>query len=693
MACALATQAASWMWHPGQMAAYAQQKCLRESKARCVNVGYPGKFYAPVDSAMFRTIITSDAPVTLAWHASGEADVTLDGKHTDYEDCNVTVAKGEHRILFTVRNGKSLPALMVDRPELKWQVSVNGSDWMSVECDSKRNDPNCFPDEMPELTVRIHPKVIMPVRNAGLKDSTVSIGKNGIALVDFFELEKGTVSLRVRGNGNLRFYVGETAQEAMNRNVRHFEQFDMEPVSLTAIDRRIELPVRALRYLAIECDGEAHIDSLTFNAVQWPVENLMSFSCDDSQINDMFDMGVATLHASTHDFYLDGIKRDFLPCSMDAVVSTFAGDYLFGDRQVSRNCISVAMLPQNPKQSDLGIADYPLHALIGLKQYLQRYGDDGILEQYRDRVLELMDLYVGLTDDRGFIPQSASKTGFIPGWATRNGPDGRGVPSYAQMMLYANYKIAADLCRVWRLGKRVREYERKADMLKKNIMSEFWNRDSLAFVNGYDRHGNPDNRISHHAQYWAVLTGLFPEEHIDNLFTKVLPALPHYYEDVSYEKAYEFLAYSKAGHVREMWRLLDAVFGDWMRQGHSRFPENFSPAASTERQLEFYGRPFGLSLCHGANGAAPVVAILNGFIGFSNDSDIVSGKRIYGFNPDMLHLNRIDARIPVKEGVIELHLRKGARSQITIPAGCSVRIVDNGKPKTLKSAGLYTFTL
>ena len=56
------------------------------------------------------------------------------------------------------------------------------------------------------------------------------------------------------------------------------------------------------------------------------------------------------LHTSTHGFYLDGIKRDYLPWSMDAVLSTFAGDYLFGDEQVSRNSLSVAMLPLNPQK-------------------------------------------------------------------------------------------------------------------------------------------------------------------------------------------------------------------------------------------------------------------------------------------------------------------------------------------------------
>ena len=93
-----------------------------------------------------------------------------------------------------------------------------------------------------------------------------------------------------------------------------------------------------------------------------------------------------------------------------------------------------------------------------------------------------------------------------------------------------------------------------------------------------------DKRISHHAQYWGILADIFPEEHYDNLFENILPNLPNYYEVVSYEKGYEFLAYAKAGRIKELWDHIYGVFGDWMDQGHTRFPENFMMNASRARQ-------------------------------------------------------------------------------------------------------------
>ena len=82
--------------------------------------------------------------------------------------------------------------------------------------------------------------------------------------------------------------------------------------------------------------------------------------------------------------------------------------------------------------------------------------------------------------------------------------------------------------------------------------------------------------------------------------------------------------------------LLNDVWGDWLQQGHTRFPENFSLDATVSQQLMFYDRPFGLSLCHGANGVPPIIVALYGIIGFSQDSE---GESVYTIRPQLLHLD------------------------------------------------------
>ena len=134
------------------------------------------------------------------------------------------------------------------------------------------------------------------------------------------------------------------------------------------------------------------------------------------------------------------------------------------------------------------------------------------------------------------------------------------------------------------------------------------------------------------------------------------------------------------------------VFGDWMDQGHTRFPENFQTEASRAKQLKFYRRPYGLSLCHGANGVPAVVGVLNGLTGFSQSAE---KPNEYTIKPELLHLKWITSRIPVKEGFISVRLNATGGSTIEIPSGCIARVITKGKGKllTLRKAGIYKFKI
>lgn len=108
---------------------------------------------------------------------------------------------------------------------------------------------------------------------------------------------------------------------------------------------------------------------------------------------------------------------------MDAIISALGGDYVFGDRQVTRNGISIALMPSNPKISDWGIIDYPLHALIGLKQDYMRYGDLSTSLMFKERIIQQLALYESVQDVNGFLTATPPTSGFIPGWSRKMGPD------------------------------------------------------------------------------------------------------------------------------------------------------------------------------------------------------------------------------------------------------------------------------
>lgn len=689
-----------YMWYPGQLAAFYQQQCARISKERCVNVGYPGKFFAKNNHAWFRKEVRLKKESSLCWEGPSDIILYINGVKQSVSGKQVILPVGRSSLLFEVTTDDSLPCIILKGAGLEnpdeWQVSMDKEHWTIPESAVMYNKPGVLPDAPQDMTARIKPSQILPMRNAEMQGKDgISIGKNGYVLIDFFHLEIGTLTFQAKGKGTITVRVGETPEEALERDDKKLEQYPLAPVTLSEEGGTITLPERALRYVSLECDKGAEITSLRFDASLWPVEHQMQFETDDDYVNNLFKMSSATLHTSMHRFYLDGVKRDFLPWSMDALVSTLAGDYLFGDQQVSKNGISIALMPLDPQKSDIGIPDYPLHALFGLKQNYLRFGDLATSLQYKDRIIQLLDFYASIVDENGFVHGNYGdrQFGYTPGWSTYNGPVRKGVAAYAQIMLYYNYVTGAYFADLWKESALADRYRKLARNLKKKIFEHFWDDDRKVFINGtMNDNVTVDKRISHHAQYWGILADIFPEEHYDNLFENILPNLPNYYEVVSYEKGYEFLAYAKAGRIKELWDHIYGVFGDWMDQGHTRFPENFMMNASRVRQLVFYNRPYGLSLCHGANGVPVVVGALNGLIGFSQSS---MKTNEYTIKPELLHLKWIHSRIPVKEGYIVLKLNAEGESTIDIPAGCTVRIIKKigKKPLVLREQGGYSFRL
>ena len=689
-----------YMWYPGQLAAFYQQQCARISKERCVNVGYPGKFFAKNNHVWFRKEVRLKKESSLCWEGPSDIILYINGVKQSVSGKQVILPVGRSSLLFEVTTDDSLPCIILKGAGLEnpdeWQVSMDKEHWTIPESAVMYNKPGVLPDAPQDMTARIKPSQILPMRNAEMQGKDgISIGKNGYVLIDFFHLEIGTLTFQAKGKGTITVRVGETPEEALERDDKKLEQYPLAPVTLSEEGGTITLPERALRYVSLECDKGAEITSLRFDASLWPVEHQMQFETDDDYVNNLFKMSSATLHTSMHRFYLDGVKRDFLPWSMDALVSTLAGDYLFGDQQVSKNGISIALMPLDPQKSDIGIPDYPLHALFGLKQNYLRFGDLTTSLQYKDRIIQLLDFYASIVDENGFVHGNYGdrQFGYTPGWSTYNGPVRKGVAAYAQIMLYYNYVTGAYFADLWKESALADRYRKLARNLKKKIFEHFWDNDRKVFINGtMNDNVTVDKRISHHAQYWGILADIFPEEHYDNLFENILPNLPNYYEVVSYEKGYEFLAYAKAGRIKELWDHIYGVFGDWMDQGHTRFPENFMMNASRARQLVFYNRPYGLSLCHGANGVPVVVGALNGLIGFSQSS---MKTNEYTIKPELLHLKWIHSRIPVKEGYIVLKLNAEGESTIDIPAGCTVRIIKKigKKPLVLREQGGYSFRL
>ena len=332
------SESGEYLWYPGQLSAHLQQQRLKESKERCVNVGYPGKFYAPVFKTYFRKEVKLSAETKVEWQSTGIEKVYVDGIESNNYRNSLQLSKGKSILLFEVKTENNLPSIKVtlnNKIDVDgWQASLDGAHWNFAETSPIFGTSGKMPLDDPEIDVVVSPVNILPVRNAIVEKDKAIIHKNGYVLIDFFHLEVGKISFIAKGKGKLTAIVGESPEEALNENSKFFEQQPVEPYELSDNETLITLPERAVRYLKLFCDEGCEVSSIQFIAKIWPVDIQMSFECDNERINNIWNASVATVHTSMHGFYLDGIKRDYLPWSMDAVLCSFGGEYVFSDKQV-----------------------------------------------------------------------------------------------------------------------------------------------------------------------------------------------------------------------------------------------------------------------------------------------------------------------------------------------------------------------
>jgi len=118
-----------YIWYPGQLSAHLQQKRLEESRERCVNVGYPGNFYAPAFQTFFRKKVNLSSETHIEWASTGNVKLSVDGKNTNYTRNQIQLPKGKHTLLFDVKSADNLPSIKVSfdgKSDVdSWQASLD----------------------------------------------------------------------------------------------------------------------------------------------------------------------------------------------------------------------------------------------------------------------------------------------------------------------------------------------------------------------------------------------------------------------------------------------------------------------------------------------------------------------------------------------------------------------------------------
>src|SRR5690606_22080010 len=272
-----------------------------------------------------------------------------------------------------------------------WELSSYQNEWLppaSWRFDSPENRPSQF-------RLAVTPK---EPASKELRDGHpfLDFGRETFGYLQFHNL---------KGAGSVNIYYGESIAEAISPGECYsLDRFDATEAGSRAKDGIYTLEdANAFRYVWIHADAGVSWDRISMLYEYVPLTYQGSFECSDPKLNEIYEMGLYTLHLNTREFFLDGIKRDFWVWSGDAYQAFLMNYYSFFDLDVTRRTL-IALRGKDPLVRHMNtILDYSLYWFISLYDYYLYTGDLGFIKQYYDRAVSLMDFCIKQRNEEGFL--------------------------------------------------------------------------------------------------------------------------------------------------------------------------------------------------------------------------------------------------------------------------------------------------
>ncbi len=633
---------AEWIWYPFDFEIWLnRQVSLRRTER--------GVIYPPVwKMEDFYTTVTFHKKFELKNNevisvlAEGECNVILDRLLAPLKEDKLAISAGAHEIFITVVNRLSPPAIYVRGINLfsdnTWYASRyrgvfeagedNPARWQVVGS-AGYTRPEAPPSRFNLATTRIEPDKLY-------FESSSEI------LVDFGRETFGYLSLEhLEGAGKVQLFYGESEAEA--RSTEHCEVFDEVNLADSGSPTYRLALSRAFRYVYIKTSPGLKIGKVAAYYEFLPVEYRGAFRCDNQRLNEIWDISLYTLHLTTREFFIDGIKRDRWVWSGDAYQSALMNYYSFFDLPVTRRTIT-ALRGKEPPETHLNlIMDYTFYWFIGLEDYLLYTGDFAFIKAQFPNMVSLLEFCLGRTNQDGLLAQKPGDWVFID-WADL---DNRGEVSTEQILFCRSLEVMAGFAGQLAETGLAARYAGLARQLKQRIFEIFW--DS---TNHYLRHNRYQGKLSSgfipHPNLFALMLGYLDDEQTKFVLAYLLDDKKTKKITTPYMRFYELAALGQYGQQAPVVSPILDYWGGMLDNGATTFWETFNPDERGAEHYAMYGRPFGKSLCH-SWGASPIYLIGKYLLGVR---PLKNGYSEYCIEPDRGGLDWIEGSVPTPDGDI-----------------------------------------
>lgn len=629
---------AQWIWYPGDFEFYLGLGFMSARTERGLVITPNWRMENFYNSVKFAKDFVLEEDTYIKIHSTGSQCVMLDYSWYSHYDPveGLFVPKGSHTIWVLVFNRTELPSIYIDCPGVEtgegWTTTCDGKNWKKVGCWN-------FTDvHTPPTKYKLETKPIEPIAITKLEEGTLyDFGEETMAYV------KGE---GVSGVGKLNICYGESVEEALDvKECCIFEQVQIEEGM-----QGFYIPkAQAFRYIYVPTVEGITIEHLSADYEYLPVTNQGGFQSEDELLNRIYDVSVRTMHLTTREFFLDGIKRDRWVWSGDASQSYLMNFYSFFDKEVCKRTMRFIRGKDPVVRPFNTIQDYTLYWFISLGQYYMYTGDKEFMEEMYPLAYTLMeDFCLPRTDERGFLMAQSDDWVFID-WA--DVPDmTAGDLSFIQLLFAYAQKTLADMAEL--LGDSVTEekYRVRYEALREKIFATFWSEEKGCFTHGPA--SEPNAIVTRYANMFAVILDYLDEVKKQSVIENAILNDDIYAITTPYMKFYELMALCEAGRFTQTEEYIKSYWGGMLELGATSFWEQYDPKKKGTEHYEMYGLKYGVSLCH-AWGAGPIILYGKYYLGVRPTAP---GYEKFVVEPHPIGGKKISGQVPTPSGAIRVEL-------------------------------------
>lgn len=654
----------TWIWYPGDYEIWLGNQMNNRRTER-------GAFFPPfwkMDShyvtVEFSKKISLAEPEEIQIAAEGKYNVKLDGKLQFGMPSHFMLPAGEHNLNIKVWNQATPPALYVEGKTVNtdgtWKVTYEDKEWIDESGKASDTSATVYMDaahwNFDERSKR-------PSEFKLNRESRQAISKQQVkegVLYDFGQETFGYIVLRhLTGNGQIDIYYGESPEEAMD--TEYCETLDKIRI---AGDSVVDLSVnetrplteeyvmgnsKAFRYVYLTKEGTVALSDVSMQYEFQPEEYRGSFKCNDEELNKIWEVGAYTMHLTTREFFIDGIKRDRWVWSGDAIQSYLMNYYLFYDSETVKRTIWLLRGKDPVTSHSNTIMDYTFYWFLSIYDYYMYTGDKHFVTQVYPRMQTMMDYVLGRTNQDGMVEGLTGDWVFVD-WADGY-LDKHGELSFEQVLFCKSLETMALCAKLVQNEEDIAKYEHLAGSLRAKLMPAFWNESKKALVHNRVN-GKQSEDVTRYANMFAVFFDYFTEEQKEIIKHSVLLNDKILKITTPYMRFYELEALCAMGEQVQVMQEMKDYWGGMLREGATSFWEKYNPSEAGTQHLAMYGRPYGKSLCH-AWGASPIYLLGKYYLGVK---PVKEGYKEFSVTPVLGGLDWIEGSVPTPKGEIYVYM-------------------------------------